>query len=116
MASPLDRFAPCSRFALPDGSVLTIGTVTRDDHIGKDVLIAHEDPSASEPILQLVLPPKSVDVVIYALQERANEARFVNGEPMLEYPAPVRATPKPKRKTKSKARKQPGQQPPERAK
>lgn len=108
MASPLDRFSPCSRFALPDGTVLTIGTVTRDDHIGKDVLIAHEDPSQPDPLLQLLLPPKSVDVVIQALQERANEARFVNGETMLEYPEPIR--PRPKQKDKKSPRKKSGQQ------
>ena len=110
MASPLDRFAPSSRFAFPDGSVLTIGTVTRDDHITKDVLISHEDPSAPESALHILLPVSSVDHVIRALQERANEARFVNGETMLEYPEPIRDSPKPKRRRKPKTRKPSGQQ------
>lgn len=88
--------------------MFTIGTVTRDDHITKDVFISHEDPSGSDPVLQIALPPKSVELVIQALQERANEARFVNGEPMLEYPEPIRDTPKRKRKTQ--ARKPSGQQ------
>jgi len=110
MASPLDRFAPCSRFAFPDGSVLAIGTVTRDDHITKDVFISHEDPSDPESALQILLPTSSVDHVIQALQERANEARFVNGEPILEYTEPIRDSPKPKRRRKPKTRKQSGQQ------
>lgn len=71
MASPLDRFAPSSRFAFPDGSVLTVSTVTREDHITKDVLISHEDPSSPESVLHILLPTSSVDHVIQALQERA---------------------------------------------
>jgi hypothetical protein len=38
--------------------------------------------------MELELPPKTVEVIIQHLQERANEARFVNGEKMLEYPEP----------------------------
>ncbi len=102
MPSPLDRFAPCSRFALPDGSVLTIGTITGDDDITKDVFISHEDPSEPDSALQLTFPPKSVDLLIRALQERANEARFVNGEPMMEYPEPMMAKRNPKGKTQRK--------------
>ena len=104
MPSPLDRFMPCTRFALPDGSLLTVSTITRDDQVGKDVYISHIEPSSPEPVFQLVLPPHSVDAIIHALQERANEARFVNGEPMLEYPEPVPVKTKPKRQTKAKAR------------
>lgn len=110
MASPLDRFAPCSRFAFPDGSELTIGTVTRDDHITKDVFISHENPSDPESALCILLPTSSVDHVIQALQARANEARFVNGERMLEYPEPIQDSPKPKRKRKPRATKESGQQ------
>ena len=109
MASPLDRFSPSSRFAFPDGSVLTVGTVTRDDHITKDVLISHEAPSDPDAALHILLPTSSVDHVIRALQERANEARFVNGEPILEYPELIRDFPEPKRKRKPKTRKS-GQQ------
>ena len=110
MTSPLDRFAPSSSFAFPDGSVLTIGTNTRDDHITKDVRISHEDPSAPGSALHILLPTHSVDHVIRALQERTNEARFINGEPMLEYPEPIPNSPKPKQKRKPRPRKQSSQQ------
>lgn len=113
MTSPLDRFAPSSSFAFPDGPVLTIGTVTRDDRITKDVLISYEDPSDPKSGLQIILPTNSVDHVIRALQERANEARFVNGERMLDYTQPTPDSPKLKQKRKPRPRKQSGPKKPE---
>jgi hypothetical protein len=43
--------------------------------------------------MELELPPKSVEVIIRELQEHANQARFINGERMLEYPEPYPAVP-----------------------
>ncbi len=43
--------------------------------------------------MELELPAKTIEVIIQHLQERANEARFVNGEKMLEYPKPVPVKP-----------------------
>jgi len=43
--------------------------------------------------MELALPPKSVEVIIQQLQEHANQARFVNGERMLEYPKPDAVAP-----------------------
>jgi hypothetical protein len=59
--------------------------------------------------MELELPPKTVEIVIQHLQERANEARYINGEKMLEYPKPLPVQPfrtkakTPRRKTIKKA-------------
>jgi hypothetical protein len=40
--------------------------------------------------MELEFTPKSAEVVIRLLQESANQARFINGVPLLEYPEPRR--------------------------
>jgi hypothetical protein len=94
MPSALDRFMARTRLQFPDGSVLSIGTLSCDDQIHQAVYLAYTPAGSSTPCMELELPPKSAEVIIRALQEHANEARFINGERMLEYPEP-RAVPPP---------------------
>jgi len=77
----------------PDGAVLSVGTVSCDDQIHQAVYLSYTPADSNAPIMELELPPKTVDVIIRQLQEHANQARFVNGAPMLEYPEPYPARP-----------------------
>lgn len=88
MPSSFDRFLPRIKLAFPDGAVLSVGTVSCDDQIHQAVYLGYTPPDSPTPVMELELPPKSVDLIIGQLQDYANQARFVNGEPMLEYPTP----------------------------
>ena len=78
-----------SSFQFPDGAILSVGTIPCDDQIHEAVHISYIHPSSPNPVVELALPTKSAAMLIKALQEHANEARFVNGEKMLEYPKPI---------------------------
>jgi len=91
MSSAFDRFMPRPRFQLPDGAVLSVGTLSCEDQIHQAVYLAYTPAGSSTPTLELELPPKSVELIIRELQEHANQARFINGEGMLEYPEPYPA-------------------------
>jgi hypothetical protein len=91
MPSTFDQFMPRTRMQFPDGAVLSVGTVSCDDQIHQAVYLSYTPAGSDAPILELELPPKTVDVIIRQLQEYANQARFVNGAPMLEYPKPYPA-------------------------
>jgi len=91
MSSAFDRFMPRTRFQLPDGAVLSVGTLSCEDQIHQAVYLAYTPAGSSTPTLELELPPKSVELIIRELQEHANQARFINGEGMLEYPEPYPA-------------------------
>ena len=93
MPSAFDRFMPRTRLQLPDGAMLSVGTLSCDDQIHQAVYLAYTPAGSSIPAMELELPPKSVEVIIRELQEHANQARFVNGERMLEYPEPHPAVP-----------------------
>lgn len=88
MPNSFDRFMPKTRFQFPDGGIFSIGTVSCDDQIHQAVYLGYTSAGSAAPSMELELPPKTVEVIIRHLQERANEARFVNGEKMLEYPEP----------------------------
>lgn len=95
---------PKTRFQFPDGGILSIGTLSCDDQIHQAVCLGYTPAGAVAPSMELELPPKTVEVIIQHLQERANEARFVNGEKMLEYPEPCPEKP-PHRNTRRTCRK-----------
>ena len=100
MPSSFDPFLPKTRFQFPDGDILSIGTISCDDQIHQAVYLGYTPAGSAAPSMELALPPKTVEVIIQNLQERANEARFVNGEKMLEYPEPSpekRSHPNPRR-------------------
>ena len=109
MPTSLDQFMPRTRFQFPDGSILCVGTVSCDDQIHQAVYLSYTTAGSATPSMELELPPKTVEVIIRHLQDRANEARFVNGERMLDYPKPVPCKPPganrrpPRRKAKKRA-------------
>lgn len=72
----------------PDGAVLCVGTMSCDDQIHQAVCLSYTAAGDDAATMELELPPKTVDVIIRQLQDYANQARFVNGERMLEYPEP----------------------------
>jgi hypothetical protein len=84
---------PKTRLQFPDASILSIGTVSCEDQIHQAVYLSYTPADSPAPCMELELPPKTVEVIIRLLQERANEARFVNGELMLDYPEPSPAAP-----------------------
>jgi hypothetical protein len=91
MPSSFDQFMPRTRMQFPDGAVLSVGTVSCDDQIHQAVYLSYTPAGSDTPIMELELPPKTVDFIIEQLQDHANQARFVNGVPMLEYPDPYPA-------------------------
>ena len=77
-----------------DGAVLCVGTMSCDDQIHQAVYLSYTPAGAAAPTMELELPPKTVDVIIRQLRDYANQARFVNGERMLEYPEPYPEKPR----------------------
>lgn len=77
-----------SSFQFPDGAILSVATITCHDTIHEAVHITYIPPSSLNPLMELALPPNSAELLIRALQERTNEARFINGEKLLDYPEP----------------------------
>jgi hypothetical protein len=100
MPSSLDQFLPKTRFQFPDGAIFCVGTISCDDQIHQAVYLSYTPAGATTPNMELELPPKTVEDIIQHLQERANEARYINGDKMLEYPKPFPIKPfGPKAKT-----------------
>jgi hypothetical protein len=114
MPSSFDRFMPKTRFQFPDGGILSIGTVSCDDQIHQAVCLSYTPAGSESPTMELELPPKTVEVIIQHLQRRANEARFVNGERILEYPdpAPIKRPGANRSRPRRRARKKAADQPP----
>jgi hypothetical protein len=106
MPSAFDQFMPPTRLQLPDGAAMLVGTLSCDDQIHQAVYFAYTPAGSTTPTMELELPPKSVELIIRELQEHANEARFINGERMLEYPKPYPAVPAGASQRKRKARRQ----------
>ena len=93
MPTSFDRFMPRTQLQFSDGGVLSIGIVSCDDQIHQAVHLSYTPSDSTTPTMQLELPPKAVEVIIGQLQDHANQARFVNGEHLLDYPAPHPAQP-----------------------
>jgi len=93
MPSSFDPYLPPTRLQFPHGAVLSIGTVRCDDRIHEAVYLGYTPAGSTTPTMELELPPKSVEVVIRQLQDRANQARFINGVDLLEYPEPYPVRP-----------------------
>ncbi|MCX6924058.1 MAG: hypothetical protein NT154_12740 [Verrucomicrobia bacterium] len=100
---------PKTRMQFPDGAVLTVGTVSCDDQIHQAVYLSYTPAGSDKPSMELELPPKSVELILQQLQEHANQARFVNGERMLNYPEPYPEIPpggaRPKRREQRQKKK-----------
>ena len=83
----LDNYLPKTRLQLADGATLTIGTKRDDDDpLYHGVNLVFASGRQPEPEMNLLLPPHSIDMLIQVLQERANEARYIMGQKMVEYP------------------------------
>jgi hypothetical protein len=83
----LDDAEPKTRLKLPDGAMLTVGTKQdNDDPAQYGVQLLFTSATSSEPEMNILLPPHSIDVLIHVLQEHANEARFIMGHKMVDYP------------------------------
>ncbi len=103
---------PRTQLKFSDGGVLSIGIVSCDDQIHQAVYLSYTPSDSITPTMELELPPKAVEVIIGQLQKHANQARFVNGEHLLEYPEPHRAQPpssSPKSPKNQRTKKQKGQ-------
>ena len=95
----IDDYLPKTRLEFPDGAILTLGTRCDDDDVVRyGVHLVYALTPDSEPGMNILLPPHSIDVLIPVLQDLANQARFIMGQKMVEYP-PMPKARKPKRKT-----------------
>ncbi|MGQ9661751.1 MAG: hypothetical protein ACUVWX_05340 [Kiritimatiellia bacterium] len=84
----LDDLAPKTQFRFPNGAVLVVGTRRDDDDpLGYGVHLGYSSGRNVEPEMNILLPPYSIDILIPILQEAANEARFIMGEKMVDYPS-----------------------------
>jgi hypothetical protein len=93
MPSSFEPYLPPTRLQFPHGAVLSIGTVRCDDQIHEAVYLGYTPAGSTTATMALELPPKSLEVVIRQLQDRANQARFINGVDVLEYPEPYPVRP-----------------------
>ena len=82
-----DDYLPKTILQLADGATLIVGTKQNDDDpLCQGVNLVFASGRQPEPEMNLLLPPQSVDTLIQVLQERANEARYIMGQKMVEYP------------------------------
>lgn len=96
----LDDVLPKTRFQFPDGAILTFGTRRDDDDpLQQSVQIVYASGRTPEPEMNILLPPHSIDVMIPVLEDLANQARYIMGQNMVEYPP--RPQPKKSKKRKS---------------
>lgn len=96
----LDDFAPKALFEFPDGSLLVITTRRDDDDpLRYGVHLVYYSGLNVEPDMSILLPPRTIDMLIPVLQEMANEARCIMGQNIVEYPP----MPQTKKKKKKKA-------------
>jgi hypothetical protein len=102
MPSSFDPYLPPTRFQFPHGAVLSIGTIRCDDQIHEAVYLGYTPAGSGGPTMELELPPKAVEVVIRQLQNSANQARFINGVVVWEYPEPFAARPSRSRERRQK--------------
>jgi hypothetical protein len=78
--------------------MLTVGTRRDDDDpLRYDLSLGFAPGGASEPEMSILLPPHSVDALIQVLEDCANQARYIMGQEMVEYP-PVPCTRKRRRR------------------
>ena len=98
----IDDFTPKMRFGFPDGAELTVGTKWDDDDpLNYGVHLLFNSRTSSEPGMNLLLPPHSIDVLIPVLQDFANQARYIMGQKTVQYP-PLPQTKKAKGKRPAK--------------
>jgi hypothetical protein len=85
----LHRMTTCRKpgFNLRTGATLIVGTKRDDDDpLCHGVNLIFDSGRNAEPEMNILLPPHSIDILIRVLQERANEARYIMGQNMVEYP------------------------------
>ena len=85
MPESIDAFLPATSFTLPGGDVFKVGTMWDQDTVRQLILFQYIAAGAKEPIVEFAVSPKSADMIISSLQERANEARYISGLPMVDY-------------------------------
>ena len=84
----IDDFAPKARFQFPDGSQLTVGTKRDgDDYLAYGVHVVFVEEAKDEPSMNILMPPHAIDILVEALQGAANQARFIMGHKVVDYPA-----------------------------
>ena len=105
MTSFRDPFFRPTLLQFPDGGVLSIGTIRCEDDIHSGVYLGYKSAEEEKPSFEIVLPPKTVDVVISQLQNYSNQARFINGMKLLVYPEPYPETASRPKKQKTKKKK-----------
>ena len=105
MPQRLDQFLPKTTFQLPDGSVFALGSIWDPDTLRQLVLIQFTGAGAPEPSIEFAISPASADMMIEALQKHANEARFISGQTMADYPvlAPRPGVKRPGRRSSRKS-------------
>ena len=99
----LDDAESKTRLQFPDGAMLVVGTKQdNDDPAHYGVHLVFTSDTSSEAEMNILLPPHSIDVLIHILQEHANEARFIMGHEMVDYPPKLESKKKKKLSSASK--------------
>jgi hypothetical protein len=102
----LDDAEPKTRLQFPDGAILAVGTKQdNDDPAYYGVHLVFTSDINSEPEMNILLPPHSIDVLIHILQEHANNARFIMGHKMVDYTQKLESKKKRKPSSAGKQRK-----------
>jgi hypothetical protein len=106
MPNALDDHLPKTRFQLPGGACFSIGTMWDDETCRQLVLFQWFPADSQTPLVEFAVSPKSADAIIAALQDSANQARYISGQSTFVYPPPVpEASAAPRNKKKRKSRK-----------
>lgn len=87
MMSTVDNLIPKTRLNFPGGESLSVGTRRDDDDPTLyGVHVVYDSGQTPDPEMEILLPPHSIDVFISILQEAANQARFIMGQKLVDYP------------------------------
>lgn len=89
MSNSLNDFLPKTRFQLPEGDSFSIGTIWDQDSLRQLVLFQYFSADEDQPLVAFAISASSSDAVITALQDSANQARFISGQRTYVYPPPV---------------------------
>ena len=89
MPQSLDAYLPKTRFQLPGGDCFVIGTMWDDNSCRQLVLFQYFSTGSQSPAVEFAVSAKSADAIIAALQDSANQARYISGERTYVYPPRV---------------------------
>ena len=104
MTPPIHLLGPSTQFDIGGNLRLLITTMWDQESLRQMVLVRIHRLDVNEHGYEFLISADAADTLIQSFQDRANEARFINGNPMYHYAPPVKEGARPgKAKPKTQA-------------